>query len=182
MSERDWAGAAAQWPLQRLASRLLDEQRARWERGDEAPAEEFLRQHLELQADPEALVDLICQEVLLQQEHGRVARRTEGAGLRRPPRPGRFQKAAGRAGGESGAESHAKKLIAPSGDQKPKTNGERSDPAEWCTQTDEDLARCGPPPVCRTSARIAMPPICCGHIDLRTHTKILSALRADTPA
>ena len=72
MSERDWASAAAQRPLQRLASRLLDEQRARWERGDEAPAEEFLRQHPELQADPEALVDLIYQEVLLQQEHGRV--------------------------------------------------------------------------------------------------------------
>jgi WD40 repeat protein len=70
MSERDRASAA----LQRLASRLLDEQRARWERGDEAPAEEFLRQHPELQADPEALVDLIYQEVLLQQERGRAQR------------------------------------------------------------------------------------------------------------
>ena len=72
MRERDRASAAAQRPLRRLASRLLDEQRARWERGDEAPAEEFLRQHPELQADPEALVDRIYQEVLLQQEHGRV--------------------------------------------------------------------------------------------------------------
>jgi len=65
-------GAGPGEPLRRLASRLLDEQRARWERGDQAPAEEFLRQHPELQADPEALVDLIYQEVLLQQEHGRV--------------------------------------------------------------------------------------------------------------
>jgi WD40 repeat protein len=51
---------------------LLDEQRARWERGDEAPVEDFLRQYPKLQADPEALVDLIYQEVLLQQEHGRA--------------------------------------------------------------------------------------------------------------
>jgi len=72
MSERDRASAAAQRPPQRLASRLLDEQRARWERGDEAPVEELLHQHPELQADPEALVDLIYQEVLLQKEQGRV--------------------------------------------------------------------------------------------------------------
>src|SRR5262245_58569089 len=60
--------------LQRLASRLLDEQRARWEGGEPAPVEDYLRQYPELHADPEAVVDLIYQEVLLQKETGRVVR------------------------------------------------------------------------------------------------------------
>jgi hypothetical protein len=59
-------------PLRRLASRLLDEQRARWEGGDPAPVEDYLRRHPELRADPEAVVDLIFQEVLLHKEKGRV--------------------------------------------------------------------------------------------------------------
>jgi hypothetical protein len=58
--------------LRRLAARLLDEQRARWERGEPAPVEDCLRQHPELQADPAVVVDLIYQEVLLQKEQGRV--------------------------------------------------------------------------------------------------------------
>ena len=41
--------------------------------------------------------------------------RDEGAGIRRPPRPGRFQEAGGRGGGEVRAESQAKRLIAPTG-------------------------------------------------------------------
>src|SRR5262249_33000497 len=58
--------------LRRLASRLLDEQRAAWERGEPKPVEEYLRQYPELHTDPEAVVDLIYQEVLLQREKGLV--------------------------------------------------------------------------------------------------------------
>ena len=57
-------------PLRQLASRLLDEQRARWEGGDPVPVEDYLRRHPELEADPEAVVDLIYQEVLLQRRRG----------------------------------------------------------------------------------------------------------------
>jgi eukaryotic-like serine/threonine-protein kinase len=60
--------------LRQLASRLLDEQRARWERGEPVPVEDYLRQHPELQVDREAVVDLIYQEVLLHQEKGEVPR------------------------------------------------------------------------------------------------------------
>jgi WD40 repeat protein len=60
--------------LQRLASCLLDEQRARWKRGEPAPVEEYLRRYPELLADPEAVVDLIYQEVLLQKEKGQEPR------------------------------------------------------------------------------------------------------------
>jgi WD40 repeat protein/serine/threonine protein kinase len=58
--------------LRRLASRLLDEQRAAWGRGEPTPVEEYLRRHPELRADPEAVVDLIYQEALLRREKGRV--------------------------------------------------------------------------------------------------------------
>src|SRR5215468_3682953 len=61
-------------PVERLASRLLDEQRACWQRGEPTPVEDYLRRYPELQADPEAVVDLIYQEVLLQREKGQVLR------------------------------------------------------------------------------------------------------------
>src|SRR5262249_56667178 len=54
--------------------RLLDEQRAGWERGEPVLVEDLLRRYPELQADREAVVDLIYQEVLLQQEKGQVLR------------------------------------------------------------------------------------------------------------
>jgi WD40 repeat protein len=53
---------------------LLDEQRARWERGEPVPVEDYLRRYPELHADREAVVDLIYQEVLLAGEQGRVLR------------------------------------------------------------------------------------------------------------
>src|SRR6516165_1952430 len=61
-----------QQSLARLASRLLDEQRARWERGEPVPVEDYLRRHPELRAGAEAVVDLIYQEVLLRKEKGQV--------------------------------------------------------------------------------------------------------------
>src|SRR5262249_15188566 len=59
-------------PIARLASRLLDEQRACWQRGEPTPVEDYLRRYPELQADPVAVVDLIYQEVLLHREKGQV--------------------------------------------------------------------------------------------------------------
>jgi WD40 repeat protein/tRNA A-37 threonylcarbamoyl transferase component Bud32 len=70
--------------IRRLASRLLDEQRARWERGEPAPVEDYLHRYPELHAHPEAVVDLIYQEVLLQKEKGRVLRLSDC--VRRFPR------------------------------------------------------------------------------------------------
>jgi WD40 repeat protein/serine/threonine protein kinase len=61
------------WPeesLQRLATRLLEDQRARWARGEPIPVEAYLLQHPELQGDDEAVVDLIYQEILLQKGKG----------------------------------------------------------------------------------------------------------------
>jgi WD40 repeat protein/tRNA A-37 threonylcarbamoyl transferase component Bud32 len=66
MRERPGSGRS----LRRLASRLLDEQRAAWERGEPTPVEEYLRRHPELRADTEAVVDLIYQEALLRREKG----------------------------------------------------------------------------------------------------------------
>jgi hypothetical protein len=40
----------------------------------------------------------------------------------------------------------------------------------------KSVARFGPP----HSARTAIPPTCSGPIDMRAHTKILSALRSDS--
>jgi WD40 repeat protein len=67
----------------RLASRLLDEQRARWERGEPVPVEDYLRRYPELRADREAVVDLIYQDVLLHREKGRAPRLSDW--LRRFP-------------------------------------------------------------------------------------------------
>jgi WD40 repeat protein len=60
--------------LHRLASRLLDEQRARWAAGEPAAVEDYLRQYPQLHKDPEVVVDLIYQEVLLQKKKGQVLR------------------------------------------------------------------------------------------------------------
>jgi WD40 repeat protein len=55
------------------ASGLLDEQRASWERGECKPVEVYLEEHPELHTNPEAVVDLIYQEVLLRQQRGEGA-------------------------------------------------------------------------------------------------------------
>src|SRR5207302_639910 len=61
------------------------------------------------------------------------SQRAEGAGLRRPPRPGGLPEAAGGGGGQVRAERQAKRLIAPSGDSKPTTKGAQLGQAELCT-------------------------------------------------
>jgi serine/threonine protein kinase len=55
-----------------FTSRCLDEQRERWERGDRAPVEDYLRLYPELQRNPQAILELIYQEVVLHQEIGRA--------------------------------------------------------------------------------------------------------------
>jgi serine/threonine protein kinase/tetratricopeptide (TPR) repeat protein len=49
---------------------LLEDQRARWARGEPMPVEAYLLQDPDLSADREAIIDLIYQEVLLQKEKG----------------------------------------------------------------------------------------------------------------
>jgi hypothetical protein len=44
------------------------------------------------------------------------------------------------------------------------------------------LARVGPNHVPTTEARITIPPICVGHIDMRAQGELRNALRSDTPA
>jgi hypothetical protein len=51
---------------------LLAEQGARWQRGERVPVEDYLARHPGLRADPEAVLDLITNEVLLRQELGEV--------------------------------------------------------------------------------------------------------------
>lgn len=53
-----------------LATSLLADQRARWERDDRVPVEDFLESTPNLKDNPEALVDLIYAEVLLRRERG----------------------------------------------------------------------------------------------------------------
>jgi WD40 repeat protein len=67
-------GSSARRSCRSSASRLLDDQRARWERGERKAVEAYLEEHPELRDDPEAVVDLIYQEVLLRQERGEAAR------------------------------------------------------------------------------------------------------------
>jgi WD40 repeat protein len=57
-----------------FAARLLDDQRARWEQGDRKTVADYLQQFPELAADPEGIVDLLYQEVLLRKARGEVPR------------------------------------------------------------------------------------------------------------
>jgi tRNA A-37 threonylcarbamoyl transferase component Bud32 len=61
-------------PGQQLAARLLDDQRACWEQGDQKTVHDYLQQFPELAANAEALVDLLYQEVLLRKARGDVPR------------------------------------------------------------------------------------------------------------
>jgi tetratricopeptide (TPR) repeat protein len=55
-----------------LAARLLDDQSRRWQEGDRVRVEAYLEQHPELRDDPEGLLDLIFNEILLREEQGEV--------------------------------------------------------------------------------------------------------------
>jgi tetratricopeptide (TPR) repeat protein len=53
-----------------LLEDLLAEQRRRWQDGEPAPVEEYLGRHPALANDPEAVLDLIYNEVFLREQHG----------------------------------------------------------------------------------------------------------------
>jgi hypothetical protein len=53
-----------------LLAELLADQRARWERGQPRPVEECLACHHALRTNPEAVLDLVYQEVVLREEAG----------------------------------------------------------------------------------------------------------------
>jgi serine/threonine protein kinase len=59
------------------SARLLSEQRQRWGRGDSVPVEELLRHYPSLRDEPEAVLDLIYQEVVLREGRGESPDREE---------------------------------------------------------------------------------------------------------
>src|SRR5262245_18781543 len=59
--------------LDPLSALLLD-QRQRWQRGDRVTVETYLRQQPALRSNPEGLLDLITNEVLLCEKHGKAPR------------------------------------------------------------------------------------------------------------
>ena len=69
--------AAPEEPPKSLTDRLLDNQRARWERGERAPVEAYLDKHPELTADTETVLDLIYQEIFLRNQLGEEPRLPE---------------------------------------------------------------------------------------------------------
>src|SRR5262245_65132514 len=56
--------------VRRSASPLVRDQQRRWEAGDPVPVEFYLRQQPNLRSDCEALLDLICSEWALREQHG----------------------------------------------------------------------------------------------------------------
>jgi hypothetical protein len=63
-------GKGPSWATRPDLQAALEEQAARWRRGERVPAEEWLARHASLAADAEAALDLIGNEVLLRQERG----------------------------------------------------------------------------------------------------------------
>jgi hypothetical protein len=58
---------------------LREDRRARWARGERVPAEEYLRRHPALRADPESVLQLVYDEVHLRQTLGEEPRLEEYA-------------------------------------------------------------------------------------------------------
>src|SRR5262245_62175293 len=52
------------------AAKLVEEMVRRWRAGERPLAEDFLARHPDLAQDPEAVADLVYEEVCLRQEHG----------------------------------------------------------------------------------------------------------------
>jgi tetratricopeptide (TPR) repeat protein len=73
--ERKWGSVgpdsrAKSGEAEALAARLAEEMKAAWRRGERLVAEDFLKRHPELHADPHAAVRLIYEEVCLRHEAG----------------------------------------------------------------------------------------------------------------
>src|SRR5258707_12899509 len=65
-----WTMNDARSNLAPTLATLLEDQRARWERGERPAAEDYLVRHPALGAEDEAALDLIANEALLRQERG----------------------------------------------------------------------------------------------------------------
>jgi hypothetical protein len=57
---------------------LLDEQVAQWQRGQRVTVEDYLARHPQFQADTEAVLDLISNEVLLRLQDGKSPATSDG--------------------------------------------------------------------------------------------------------
>src|SRR5262249_41562173 len=57
-------------PTQPILERLLDDQRERCRRGEPFAVETYLEQQPSLRAEPEAILDLIYNEMMLRESHG----------------------------------------------------------------------------------------------------------------
>jgi WD40 repeat protein/tetratricopeptide (TPR) repeat protein len=60
-----------------LVPRLQDEQRAHWRRGERIPVEVLLERYPAVRADPDALLDLLYNEILIREECGEAPRLEE---------------------------------------------------------------------------------------------------------
>ncbi len=104
-------------PADQRAVLLRIDQRGRWRAGDPVPAEEYLRRHPAVAADPELAVDLIFNELLLREARGENPDPDECA--RRFPEHANLLRAqielhrAMSAGGSQAATKVPKTLIAP---------------------------------------------------------------------
>jgi WD40 repeat protein len=77
MTDPNEGGASTRVPAAPLAAWLPEDQRTRWRRGERVWVEAYLKQYPGLQSEPECLLDLIYQEVLLRAEQGETARLDE---------------------------------------------------------------------------------------------------------
>jgi hypothetical protein len=57
-------------PPRELAALVHLDQARRWARGECLSVDAYLEKHPALRADPEALLDLLCNEIILRQQHG----------------------------------------------------------------------------------------------------------------
>jgi hypothetical protein len=57
-------------PLRQLVEAVRADRRRRWEKGERVPVETYLQEHPCLAADPERVLDLVYDEVLLREEFG----------------------------------------------------------------------------------------------------------------
>jgi serine/threonine protein kinase len=60
-------------PLQQLVEHLEEDQRARWQRGERIPVEDYLERHPALRAFADGVVDLVYNEFLLRQREGEAS-------------------------------------------------------------------------------------------------------------
>jgi serine/threonine-protein kinase len=73
MSETNATAPGTPRPRAPWLQRLLDEQQRRWQQGERIRVEDLLERHPELRQRPEAILDLIAQEIVLREQAGEMA-------------------------------------------------------------------------------------------------------------